>query len=217
MRLAFLVLLLFVAEIRAETFETGTLLLVENSSNVIERYTDSSYTHVVIVVMDDVPWVYEAEPPKVRRITLEQWLTEMAKYNEGWASPALLSVVKPNKPYADEEIVRLKQFLESQKGEPYSLRGYLRNQTGDGIHCSQLCAGAIEAVGRLEFSAPNHRISPEDLRHLVGVGYRQHGRKLCVSLKREFRRTTCTRWSDWWVSQEELCRWSYWEALKLYW
>ena len=211
-------MLFFAAEIRAETFETGTLLFVENSSNVVERYTGSSYTHVTIIVMEDgVPWVYEAEPPKVKRATLEQWLTEMAEYNEGWASPALLSVVSPRTPYTEEETVKLKRLLESRRGDPYSLRGYLRGQTGDGIHCSQLCAEAVEAAGRLEFSTPNHRISPEDLRHLVEQDYRQHGRKLCVSLKKEFRRTTCTRWSDWWVSQEKLGRWAYWESLKLYW
>jgi hypothetical protein len=192
----------------------GTLLFVENGSNIIEQYTDSTYTHVAIIVTEEgTAWVYEATPPKVRRVTLEHWLTGMARYNERRSfSPALVSIAKPKKLYTEEQVVKLKEYLESQRGRVYSLRGYVRNRPTTGIHCSELCAGALEAMGS-EFSTLNYRISPADLRRLVEADYHQHNR-MSVSLKEEFRRSTCTRWWDWWRSRGMWCRWSCWETLK---
>lgn len=207
---------LFAAESHAEMLDTGTLIFVENSSNVVESYTDSSYTHVTIVVMDDgyTPWVYDAAPPVIRRVKLVDWLAEMAKRNEGWDSPAVISIV--HRPYSPEEMDKIQTYLVEQEGRPYSLRSYLRSRPGSGIHCSEMCAGAFEAAGH-QLSTPNFSISPGELRELVRSTHVQQGEKLVAYSRREHRRSTCRRWIDWWRSRETLYSWYYWESLKFCW
>jgi hypothetical protein len=46
----------------------GTLLFIEGGNRIVENETDSPYTHVAMIFnIDDEPWVYEAEPPRVRK------------------------------------------------------------------------------------------------------------------------------------------------------
>ena len=207
MRWAFLILWLVPS--LAYSFENGTLLFVENGHNIVEKYTHSSYSHVAIVVDEQV---YEAEPPKIHKMTVEDWFTKIGKDNEGSGSPEVVSIMVPKKSYTEEETAKMKEFLESQVGRRYSIKGYVRKQPGDGIHCAELCSEALEKSGRCDFSTPNCQFSPGSL-HDTLSDHQQVGKKLYVRTKDEYRRTTCSRWKDWWCHKGTTCSWSCWETL----
>lgn len=192
----------------------GSLLFVENSQNLVESYTNSSYSHVAIVLGGEV---YEAEPPKVRTYTIKQWFTNVARYNEGLGSPAIVSIFTPKQPLSEEEVARMKEYLEAQVGRRYSIRGYLRKIEGDGIHCSEMCAAALEATERIDFREPNQQMSPGELHSGTSKHYEQHGDKLYATVKKEYRRSTCERWQDWWLHKGSMCRWSCWETWTFCW
>ena len=203
----------------ASSFEDGTLLFLENSSNIVECYTDSSYSHVAVILSDEhgEKWLYNAEPPRVRKYRLVDYFKEIGRMNEGTKSKVITSILCPKEPYTEEQVGKLRHFLEDQVGRGYSIKGYLRKVEGVGIHCSQMCAGAVEATGRQSFSSPNYCISPGKLRSLVSSTYKQHGNKLLVETKHEHRRTISGRWSNWWKSRGTLCSWSCWETLRFCW
>lgn len=213
MRWLTIVLGLLLPSSTALAMEDGTLLFVENGQNLVECYTKSSYSHVAIVIDGQV---YQAEPPRIRKEPVLDWFTNIAKYNEGSGSPALVVVMAPDKPYSKEEIAKMREFLESQVGRRYSIRGYLRKVPGDGIHCAEMCSGALEASGRFDFSEENFKYSPGHVHDLLS-GYHQFGNKLYVRMKEEHRRSLSLRWKDWWKHKGTMCGWSCVETMKFYW
>ena len=197
-------------------FEDGTLIFLENSSNIVERYTDSSYSHVAIIMSDKggKQWLYNAEQPRVKRYKIVDYFAEIGRMNEGTKSKVLTSIVRPRRAYTEAEKVKMRAYLEKQVGRTYSIRGYLRDIPGSGIHCSEIVAAAIEATGRRNFVTANYSISPGELASLVSIDHVRQGKKLVVRTKKAERRTVCRRWSDWWVSRGSWCRWSCWETLR---
>lgn len=213
MRWIIVVLGLLMPASTALAMEDGTLLFVENGQNLVECYTHSAFSHVAIVIDDQV---YEAQPPKIFKQPLLDWFTNVGKYNEGAGSPALVVVMKPEKPYSKEEIAKMREFLEDQVGRRYSIRGYLRKVPGEGIHCAEMCAGALEASGRCEFSDANYTYSPGELHDIV-PDYTQFGKKLYVRIKDEHRRSVASRWKDWWRHKGSMCGWSCVETMTFCW
>lgn len=187
----------------------GTLLFVENSHNLVECYTHSTYSHVAIVLDGNV---YEADLPKIRKYTVAEWFTNVGKYNEGKGSPALVTVMAPDTPYVEAEIVKMREFLDAQIDRRYSIQSYLKKSPRDGIHCSEMCAGALEATGKFNFEPENYKLSPGDL-HDVVTDHHQVGNKLYVRLRDEYRRPTTIRWKDWWKRKGSFCSWSCWETV----
>lgn len=213
MRWLIIILGLLASTTSVHAVEDGTLLFVENGQNLVETYTHSTYSHIAIVIDDHV---YEAEPPRIRKQSLLEWFTNIGKHNEGTASPALVVVMAPDKPYSKEEVGNMREYLEKQVGRRYSIRGYLRNVPGDGIHCSEMCAGALEASGRYDFSRPNYTYSPGDLHDSI-LDYHQFGKKLYVRVKDEYRRPVTSRWKDWWKHKGLMCGWSCVETMTFCW
>jgi hypothetical protein len=213
MRWAFVILCLMFPTAKALAVEDGTLLFVENGQNLVECYTHSSYSHVAIVIDNQV---YEAEPPRIHKEPLLDWFTKIAKYNEGAGSPALVVVKSPDKPYSSEEIARMREFLEEQVGRRYSIRGYVRKVPGNGIHCAEMCAGALEASEKFSFPNENYTYSPGSLFDAT-AGYHQVGNKLYVRMKDEHRRTVASRWKDWWKHKGTMCGWSCVETMTFCW
>lgn len=197
----------------AIALENGTLLFVENGQNLVESYTHSTFSHVAIVIDDQV---YEAAPPKIKRIPLKDWFTNIGKHNEGRGSPALVEIWKPDRPYSKTELEKMKEYLDGQVDRRYSIRGYLRKVPGDGIHCAEMCSEALEVTGRHSFEKQNFEISPGELRSLIS-GYQQNGSKLYVQILPENRRPVRSRWKDWWVSKGTECKWSCWETWTFCW
>ncbi len=197
-------------------FEDGTLIFLQNSSNIVECYTDSTYSHVAIIMSDKdgTQWLYNAEQPRVKRYKVVDYFAEIGRMNEGTKSKVLTSIIIPKRAYSNTEKAKMRAYLKSQIGRTYSIRGYLRNLIGHGIHCSEMVAAAIEETGRRNFVKANYSISPGELASLVSVDHVRQGKKLVVRTKKADRRTTSGRWRDWWVSRGNWCRWSCWETLR---
>ena len=213
MRWALVILGVLFPAANSLAIEDGTLLFVENGQNLVESYTHSTYSHVAIVIDDQV---YQAEPPQVKKEPLLEWFTNVGKYNEGKGSPALVVVMKPETPYSKEEVAKMRDFLEQQVGRRYSIRGYLRKVPGDGIHCAEMCSGALEASGRFSFPNHNYTYSPGELYKIIPE-YRQFGKKLYVRIKDEHRRPVASRWKDWWQHKGTMCGWSCLETMTFCW
>lgn len=213
MRWLIIILGLLASATSIHAMEDGTLLFVENGQNLVECYTHSKYSHVAIVIDDHV---YEANPPMIQKHSLLEWFTNIGKHNEGTASPALVVVMLPDKPYSEKEIGNMREYLEKQVGRRYSVKGYLRKIPGDGIHCSEMCASALEASGRCDFPEPNCTYSPRDLHEFI-ADYHQFGKKLYVRIKGEYRRPVTSRWKDWWKHKSSMCGWSCIETMTFCW
>lgn len=214
---SFLFSMVFVFPTFAEAaFEDGTLIFLENSSNVVECYTDSTYSHVAIVMSDKdgVQWLYNAEPPRIRKYKVVDYFAEIGRMNEGTNSKVVTSIVRPRRRYTRSEKAKMREYLEGQIDRQYSIRGYLRSIPGTGIHCSEMIAAAIEATGRRNFVAKNFSISPGELASLVSVDHVRQGKKLVVVTKKDETRSMCRRWSDWWKGRGTLCGWSCLETLR---
>ena len=198
--------------------KSGDMLFVQNSQNIVECWTHSTYSHVAMVIKDgDELWVYEAEIPVVTRYKLKDWLTAMGQRNaEKPHSPAVLTIVAPATPYTAEETAKMKGYLDKQIGRRYSLRGHVRGVPGNGIHCSELTAGAIEASGRINFTLPNYGISPGGLIATLGRAktHRQSGPRLHIQIKESQRMSWCERSGEWWSKRPTWCLWSCWETLR---
>lgn len=209
-------LVLLVPTFAQAGFEDGTLIFLENSSNIVERYTDSSYSHVAIIMSDKngKQWLYNAEHPRVKRYKVVDYFAEIGRMNEGTKSKVVTSIVRPKRAYTKSEKSKMRAYLEKQMDRTYSIRGYLRDIPGKGIHCSEMVAAAIEKTGRRNFVTANYSISPGALASLVSIDHVRQGKKLIVITKKSKKRTTSRRWRDWWVSRGSWCRWSCGETLR---
>lgn len=196
-----------------ETFKIPdcSLLFVQHSNDVVECYTDSTYSHVAVLVYHDgKPYVYEAHPPKIQRYTLSEWLNMNGRFNEGRSEKARISILAPKVEYSSSELEEKKTYLEKQVGRRYSLRGYLTHKRGDGIHCSEMTA---EMLGITE----PHTVSPGALRLKVVHTHKKIGKTFYVRIKPEHRRTWCQRQKDEWNSRGRWCSWSWAEMRKWTW
>jgi len=143
----------------------GTLLFLENCSSVVERTTHGEIAHVALVFHDgDAAWVYEATPAKVRRVTVEDYFTELARLNQRRDQNDRIQVLalKPRAAYADDEIEKMRSFLDGQLGRRYSVKNYVRGKPYDGIQCAELAASTLNQSGRYAF-ADCHKLTPQTL------------------------------------------------------
>ena len=66
----------------ADTLDDGTLLFLENANSVVKVATGGKIGHVAIVMTEEgQPWIYEATPARVRRVTPEAYYEELARIN----------------------------------------------------------------------------------------------------------------------------------------
>jgi hypothetical protein len=136
-------------------FWSGGLLVGPISNN-----TGSLLTHVAIV-FDDI--VYEATPPKVRKLKLSSYQTHLQQLsrsgfwqrrNFSWFN------MQPIVAYTTSELEAMLAYAESQLGRPYRLRGWWSNDLR-GIFCSQYVGNVIEKSGRIR--SLDNRESPGSL------------------------------------------------------
>ena len=128
--------------------------------------SSSTITHAAVVVDG---YVYEAVPPRVRKVLYSEYVKEMVAKSLD-RSDFKWFVLHPNKPYNVLEVISMKVYLESQIGRPYMLRGWWKGREVRGIFCSQLVANAIEKTGRIKSS--NFHESPGSLRTKLEGLYR---------------------------------------------
>lgn len=195
----------------------GTLLFLENCNSVVQWTTQGSIAHVAIVLPDAAQtWVYEATPGKVRRVTLDDYHTELARLNhsrdEGQA--IRLHALRPATEYSPAELARMRSFLDSQLGRRYSVKNYVRGQPYDGIHCAELASTTLNKSGRYAF-ADCHSINPQALYTAVLA---QHAPPETVTI------APLVATESWWVRAQRRClgwlvwcRWSSREAWLFLW
>lgn len=187
----------------------GSLLFLENSNAIVERYTSGKITHVAIAFQEENQvWVYEATPGRVRRIELSAFLSDISQQNIGRNSPIRIWQLSSSKPYSDQEIAKMRGFLTEQVSRRYSIKNYVRNRPGDGIHCAELVSGALMRSGRYD----------------LGNGYDQSPQKVFDAIMPSHVQldvtpetpkptgTWCDRSWSWWCGAFDWCGWSCYET-----
>ena len=156
-------------------------------------------------------WIYEATPAKVRRVSVEQYYAELARLNERRDADDQVRVwaLRPQATYADEEVTRMRSFLDSQIGRRYSIRNYVKREPADGIHCAELTAATLARSGRYNIDA-GHKLHPTALfeallpsHHApeeISIAPLDAGEPWFVRAQR--------RWTEWFT----WCGWSFQEA-----
>jgi len=123
--------------------QDGSLLFVENGDRVVQWHTDSTVTHVAIILKEnDDFWVYEAVPPEVRKIKLTEYLSEIQKMNR-----IKIWIANPNEQLTQIQHNQMKKYLDKQIGRKYSIKSYIRGSPGKCIHCCELTGFAFRIAG----------------------------------------------------------------------
>lgn len=141
----------------------GSLLFLQHSNRHVERFTDSETTHVAIVIDG---WVYEATPPEVRRIKLEEYESELSLDQEK-NKKLKVRLLLPKDDYAGNEVNQMRNYLDSKIGKPYTIWGYILGKpVGDGYHCSQLVSGSLNTTRKFVFENPP-KVTPGGLEQIA--------------------------------------------------
>jgi hypothetical protein len=195
----------------------GSLLFLENCSSVVERTTQGQIGHVALVFFEgSTPWVYEATPAKVRRITLEAYDIELARLNRGRdADEAVRThVLRPKQPYRSEEVAAMRSYLDRQLGRRYSVKNYVRGKPYDGIHCAELASSTLNESKRYVFKEC-HKITPQALYSAIEASYvPANHESLAAELPKESWCTRAKRRTSGWFTW---CGWSCREAWLFFW
>ena len=141
----------------------ATVIYLENSNAIVERYTGSEISHVALAVNDGVTtWVYEATPREVRRLSWSSYVDELARLNDGRRRPIKAFVMKPKRLLTQDQRERLVSYLDSQIGRRYSVKSYVRHMPSDGIHCAEYVANALMSANQLNADR-SYRLNPAAL------------------------------------------------------
>ena len=183
----------------------GTVLFLENSNKLVSGATDSSVTHVAMVLLVSAePWVYEATPAKVRRLPLPEYMKEVTRLNERRKKPMRVFAVQPRRAYSKKEVEGMRKHLEAQLGRRYSVRGYVRDEPAEGVHCSELASITLNHSGRFRFTEC-HQITPARLANLLTAGY---AKPMELTTPAPAKRSWCQRTSECWGDFVSWCGWA---------
>jgi hypothetical protein len=200
----------------ANSVPDGTLLFLDNSNLFVELYTGSETTHVAVVLNErDAPWVYEATPHEVRKLTLDDYYAELGKLNQRRKESKKIRVqmLRPRAAYSAEEVAAMRGWLESQLGRRYSIKGYVRGKS-DGIHCAELAAHALCTSGALNLD----RCQDECPTTLYEKSKSFSLPPAHITIDEPVEQPSwCERsWNDW-RGFGRWCKWSSWEAWTFCW
>jgi len=146
-----------------ETPKDGSLVFWKGGplANVIKRTTGSDLSHAAIVLNG---YVYEAVPPKVRKVKWAEYAEEMKlKRGVTWFT------LTPKRNYSLISNLRMVKYAESQIGRRYQLRGWWQGRESRGLFCSQYVANTLEKSGVIE--SANYHESPGSLYEKVKPYY----------------------------------------------
>src|SRR5262245_64696707 len=103
----------------ADPLEDGTLIFLENASSVVQAATRGTVGHVAICMTDEgQPWIYEATPARVRRVTPADYYEELVRINvgRGERKKIRLLAIRPQAPYSEGEKKEMRSYLNAQLG-----------------------------------------------------------------------------------------------------
>lgn len=195
-----------------QSLPDGTLLGLENASSVVERMTRGEIGHVALLFREgSTTWVYEATPAKVRRVSGDAYLQELARLNGSRGKTERMRVwaLRPTAAYSAEEIGKMRSYLDAQVGRRYSVRNYVRQKPSDGIHCAELAASTLNQSGRYAF-ADCCKLHPQAL---YAALLSEHAAPQEIGIPAyEAKETWCARAQRWWAGRYVWCGWSLREA-----
>ncbi len=197
----------------------GSLVFLEKCNYFVERYTNASIGHVAIAVQeDDQTWIYEATPGKVRRLSWPDYRAELGVLNADRVRKEKETIVtwvyEPQEPLSEKESAALRRYLDSQLNRRYSVHGIVRGKEGDGIHCAELAAHALNEVGRGPIS-DCHQQSPAAVMELA-KSYSARPYQAQIDLPEE-EEPWCSRAWRKTVHWARMCSWSCGEAWRYCW
>lgn len=200
-----------------EAWPSGTLIFLENCNSVVEFSTGDEIGHVALVFPEGKKiWIYEATPGKVRRVTWSEYEVELARINARRKADDQMRVLAliPQKAYTLQETAAMRKFLDDQIGRRYSVKNYVRDKPGDGIHCAELASTTLTRSGRYDFS-DFHAIHPAALFALVQPTYEPAQTLELPAWESD--ETWCQRADRRWGEIWAWCRWSGREMVSLCW
>ena len=194
----------------ASPVETGSLIFLQNADKVVDTYTGTEIDHVAMVVqVDGKPWVYEATPPKVRRLTLPDYCKELAELNATRKAPVRIWLMRPNESFTKKQSASMKSYLDSQIGRRYSIRGYVRDKEGDGIHCAEFTANMLTRTEKMRFTECYNE-NPSTLLKKVQPLYETKSEIVITAPAKQD--SWCDRQWKWWGDFSSWCGWSSYET-----
>lgn len=196
--------------------ESGSLVVIKNSNQVVSSVTRSDVTHVALVIHEaGRPWIYEATPGYVRRIGWTAYREELGRLNHHRKRPMKMIVVPPKEAYKEREIGAMRVYLHTQVGRRYSVRGYVRKQKGDGIHCAELAANALNCTRRFQFGR-TERLSPGKLYEVVAQRYASAGTPVAIRPIPPAEPWCARTWKRW-TQFSSWCGWACFETWTFCW
>ena len=189
-------------------YDDGSLLFLENCNSVVQWTGDGKIGHVAMLFNDaGKTWVYEATPGRLRRLPLAQYQEELARINSRRDEDEGIRglVLQPKRPYTPTEVAAMLEYLDEQLGRRYSVRNYVRDTPGDGMHCAEMTSSTLNCTGRFDFDNPG-KIHPAELFEQVADSHRRVEQlDLTVELPPL---TWCERQSQRWSGYWNWCKWS---------
>jgi hypothetical protein len=200
----------------APPVQDGSLLFLENSNRFVELYTGEGVTHVAVVLSEgNAAYVYEATPGEVRRIALDDYYAELGRLNQTRSANRKIRVwlAQPFEPYSEDDVVKMRTWLDSQLGRRYSVKSYVRGRS-DGIHCAEyasqmLCKTSRLALERCQNESPGslfEKVKPIS-RPLAVIQLEEPREQPSFSEQSAYRWNVFANW----------CQWSCWESLTFCW
>jgi len=190
--------------------ETGSLIFLQNADKVVDTYTGTEIDHVAMVIqVDGKPWIYEATPPKVRRLALHDYYKEIVELNTNRKAPVRIWLMRPTDSFTKQQSASMKSYLDSQIGRRYSIRGYVRDKEGDGIHCAEFTANMLTRTGKLRFTECYNE-NPSTLLNKVVPLYETRSEITITTPTTE--KSWCDSQWKWWGDFSSWCGWSSYET-----
>lgn len=144
------------AENIAGESQTGTLIFSKGDCLAVRIFTQSPYTHVAAIVMQEgKAIVYDSiNGQGVRKLFLRDYLKSQ--------SPDVVHVMHPHQPLTEKQCSALISHLDSQLGRPYAISHHLTGKRGAGLHCAEYMADALMNCRLIHANQPA-RVSPASL------------------------------------------------------
>ena len=155
----------------AEAPENGALIYTENGSCLVSTYTNSTYSHVAIVLYEQgEPVVFEAKPGGVTKSTYERYLkaATAAKLTDG--KPVSLWLMNPRHAYTNQESSKMLDLANQRIGTPYSVIPTITGRNQTTLQCAQYVSTILQTTPRFWFKAPKYQ-TPATLLKIVKPGY----------------------------------------------
>jgi hypothetical protein len=220
--------------------ENGCLIFLENCNSVVEFSTGGKIGHVALAFRDGSDtWIYEATPAKVRRVAAAEYYAELARLNKRRDADEQIRawLLRPKQPYTQDEVGKMREFLDGQIGRRYSLKNYVRGKAdgahsteigpvkvrvaidveekpADGIHCAELASTTLSRTGRYEFK-DFHKIHPQAL--YAAVLPTHFAPAEIIVPQPTVKESWCVRAQKRWAECWTWCGWSCGEAWSLCW